>query len=365
MSVDLHRFPRTLMACTLLLLCMLLSSCKSSPLTKTVPLHLSNQTDRDVTAYVTGILNGDVGYESLSYFYGYRGTPTLPLKAYSIAASAESDFNVPVEYLQDTLYAYLSDTAGSRFFYADIDVPDIGERISMTLRLEDSQLVVDVDWGDGAVHTLRPVTKAQDQYTQYSYWHSWDIISYEEFQNENFWLLLPGYSDIKWAHIYGSVDAPRYATQQEASPHMVRITFPIWKLSNGQKVSSKASIWINAAVADEVVSIFTEIYNDPEQFPINSVGGYSWRGDTSSSQHNPGLAIDINPNENYQIRYGQVVVGSFWDPSTSPYSIPEDSSVVRIFAEHGWSWGGNAWAGYTSPSTTGNHDYMHFSYFGT
>ncbi len=365
MSVDLHRFPRTLMACTLLLLCMLLSSCKSSPLIKTVPLHLSNQTDRDVTAYVTGILNGDVGYESLSYFYGYRGTPTLPLKAYSIAASAESDFNVPVEYLQDTLYAYLSDTAGSRFFYADIDVPDIGERISMTLRLEDSQLVVDVDWGDGAVHTLRPVTKAQDQYTQYSYWHSWDIISYEEFQNENFWLLLPGYSDIKWAHIYGSVDAPRYATQQEASPHMVRITFPIWKLSNGQKVSSKASIWINAAVADEVVSIFTEIYNDPEQFPINSVGGYSWRGDTSSSQHNPGLAIDINPNENYQIRYGQVVVGSFWDPSTSPYSIPEDSSVVRIFAEHGWSWGGNAWAGYTSPSTTGNHDYMHFSYFGT
>ena len=365
MSVDLHRFPRVFMACTLLLLCMLLSSCKGSPFTKTVPLHLSNQTDRDVTAYVTGILNGDVGYESLSYFYGYRGTPTLPLKAYSIAASAESDFNVPVEYLQDTLYAYLSDTAGSRFFYADIDVPDIGERISMTLRLEDSQLVVDVDWGDGAVHTLRPVTKAQDQYTQYSYRHSWDIISYEEFQNENFWLLLPGYSDIKWAHIYGSVDAPRYATQQEASPHMVRITFPIWKLSNGQKVSSKASIWINAAVADEVVSIFTEIYNDPEQFPINSVGGYSWRGDTSSSQHNPGLAIDINPNENYQIRYGQVVVGSFWDPSTSPYSIPEDSSVVRIFAEHGWSWGGNAWAGYTSPSTTGNHDYMHFSYFGT
>lgn len=360
MSVDLHRFPRVFMACTLLLLCMLLSSCKGSPFTKTVPLHLSNQTDRDITAYVTGIRYSDASFES--YYYG---TPTLPLKAYSVAASTETDLDVPVKYLRDTLYAYLSDTAGSRFFYADIDVPDIGERISLTLRLEDSQLVIDVDWGDGTVRTLRPVTKAQDQYTQFFHWYSWNIISYEEFKNENFWLLLPGLTDAKWAHVYGSVDAPLYATQQEASAHMVRITFPIWKLSNGKKISSEASIWINAAVADEVVRIFTEIYNDPEQFPINNVGGYSWRGDTSSSQHNPGLAIDINPNENYQIRNGHVVVGSFWDPSTSPYSIPEGSSVVRIFAEHGWEWGGNAWAGYTSPSTTGNHDYMHFSYFGT
>lgn len=360
MSVDLHRFPRVFMAGTLLLLCMLLSSCKGSPFTKTIPLHLSNQTDRNITAYVTGIRYSDASFEA--YYYG---TPTLPLKAYSVAASTETDLDVPVKYLRDTLYAYLSDTAGSRFFYADIDVPDIGERISLTLRLEDSQLVIDVDWGDGTVRTLRPVTKAQDQYAQFCHWYGWKVISYEEFKNENFWLLLPGLTDAKWAHVYGSVDAPRYATQQEASAHMVRITFPIWKLSNGKKISSKASIWINAAVADEVVRIFTEIYNDPEQFPINSVGGYSWRGDTSSSQHNPGLAIDINPNENYQIRNGQVVVGSFWDPSTSPYSIPEGGSVVRIFAEHGWEWGGNAWAGYTSPSTTGNHDYMHFSYFGT
>lgn len=112
--------------------------------------------------------------------------------------------------------------------------------------------------------------------------------------------------------------------------HMVRITFPVWKLSGNRKVASTASIWIHSALADEVVQIFTEIFNDPEQFPIHSVGGYSWRGNNSSSEHNPGLAIDINPNENYQIRYGNVVVGSFWDPASSPYSIPEDGSVVRI-----------------------------------
>jgi hypothetical protein len=37
--------------------------------------------------------------------------------------------------------------------------------------------------------------------------------------------------------------------------------------------------------------------------------------------------------------------------------------VVRIFAAHGWSWGGNAWAKDADPST-GYHDYMHFSYMG-
>ena len=57
------------------------------------------------------------------------------------------------------------------------------------------------------------------------------------------------------------------------------------------------------------------------------------------------------------------MVGSFWRPGENPYSIPEDGSVVRIFAEHGWSWGGDAWA-WDSDQTTGYHDYMHFSYMG-
>ena len=63
------------------------------------------------------------------------------------------------------------------------------------------------------------------------------------------------------------------------------------------------------------------------------------------------------------VRDGQTLAGSFWDPAGSPYSIPEDGSVVRIFAEHGWSWGGDAWAWDSNP-TEGYHDYMHFSYMG-
>jgi hypothetical protein len=70
------------------------------------------------------------------------------------------------------------------------------------------------------------------------------------------------------------------------------------------------------------------------------------------------LAIDINPNENYQIYAdGRTAGGIFWDPETSPYSIPEDGDVVLAFRQAGFSWGGNAWHS--------SHDYMHFSYLGS
>ena len=145
---------------------------------------------------------------------------------------------------------------------------------------------------------------------------------------------------------------------------MTTVSFPVWKLSSdGSKVGSTLSVTVHAAIAQDVVDIFTEIYNDPEQFPIYSVGGYAWRGDSATGEHNCGTAIDINANENFQVRDGQTLAGSFWDPAGSPYSIPEDGSVVRIFAEHGWSWGGDAWAWDSNP-TEGYHDYMHFSYMG-
>ena len=144
---------------------------------------------------------------------------------------------------------------------------------------------------------------------------------------------------------------------------MATITVPVWKLSNGQKVSSTMSLTIHAALAEDVKEIFTEIYNDPEQFPIANLGGYAWRGDSATGEHNCGTAIDINAAQNYQIKDGQILAGSHWKPGSDPYSIPENGSVVRIFAEHGWSWGGNAWAWDTDPSS-GNHDYMHFSYMG-
>ena len=145
---------------------------------------------------------------------------------------------------------------------------------------------------------------------------------------------------------------------------MTTVTVPVWKLdSNGGKSTSTASLTVNAALAEDITAIFTEIYNDPEQFPIHDLGGYDWRGDSATGEHNCGTAIDINANWNCQIREGKVEAGQLWAPGVEPYSISPEGSVVRIFAQHGWSWGGDAWA-WSSDISEGYHDYMHFSYMG-
>ncbi len=102
--------------------------------------------------------------------------------------------------------------------------------------------------------------------------------------------------------------------------------------------------------------MFAEIYKSKEKFPIHDIGGYSWRGNTSRSEHCIGLAIDINANENCMVQGGKILAGSFWKPKKNPYSIPKDSELVKIMAKYGFFWGGN-WGG--------KQDYMHFSYFGT
>ncbi len=185
----------------------------------------------------------------------------------------------------------------------------------------------------------------------------------EEYYAQDFWLKFQGENSRKYLLLFGDTSIRRFADQATAQAHMTTVTVPVWKLSNGKKVSSTMSFSVHAAIAEDVKAIFTEIYNDPEQFPIHDLGGYSWRGDTATGEHNCGTAIDINANENYQIRDGKALVGTLWQPGVNPYSITPGGSVVRIFAEHGWSWGGDAWA-YDSDASTGYHDYMHFSYMG-
>ena len=187
--------------------------------------------------------------------------------------------------------------------------------------------------------------------------------SYEDYYKQDFLLKEQGENPHKYMLLFGDYETRRFASREAAEAGMATITVPVRKLSNGQKVSSTKSLTIHAALAEDVKEIFTEIYNDPEQFPIADLGGYAWRGDSATGEHNCGTAIDINAAQNYQIKDGQILAGSHWKPGSDPYSIPENGSVVRIFAEHGWSWGGNAWAWDTDPSS-GNHDYMHFSYMG-
>ena len=230
---------------------------------------------------------------------------------------------------------------------------------------------------DYGSQTASRVSSACDTYTLYYEPMSaqgiqeeqfWDQVeqgtaTWDDYYLQDFWLTYQGENPRKCLLLFGDQNKRRFANRAEAEASMTTVIIPVWKLVNGQKAASTMSLSVHSAIAQDVVEIFTEIYNDPEQFPIHDVGGYSWRGDTATGEHNCGTAIDINANENYQIRDGQIEAGSCWEPGTNPYSIAPDSSVVRIFAEHGWSWGGDAWA-YSSGDAEGYHDYMHFSYLG-
>lgn len=176
------------------------------------------------------------------------------------------------------------------------------------------------------------------------------------------WLTMLGENPAKHQLLFGDTAKRRFDSLEEAQANMVTVTVPIWRLSNGVKSPSTATLQVHTALANDIVAILTEIYNDPEQFPMNALGGFRYVEGTTG-EHNCGTAIDINSNENCQIRDGQIMAGSCWEPGTNPYSIAPDSSVVRIFEAHGWSWGGDAWA-WDSDDSEGYHDYMHFSYMG-
>jgi putative cell wall-binding protein len=166
-----------------------------------------------------------------------------------------------------------------------------------------------------------------------------------------------GSNEAKYALVFASTDNKVYQNAAEAEANMVNISIDVWQLNtSGKKYPAKRTLTVNKAIADMVQSVFNEIFAGQEKFPIYSVGGYAWRGD-NTSEHNWGLAIDINPNENYMITSkGEIVAGTFWDPANNPYSIPENGDVVTAFHKYGFTWGGNAWRS--------SNDYMHFSYLG-
>ncbi|MDY3929467.1 MAG: M15 family metallopeptidase [Clostridia bacterium] len=157
-------------------------------------------------------------------------------------------------------------------------------------------------------------------------------------------------------------DGYYFQTEEEARSNMVQVTVPVHCMrADGTKYESTKSLTVNKALAEDVKNIFTEIFEDSSQFPIKDVGGFSWRKTAGGnvSQHSYGTCIDINYNENYYVKPdGTPITGSYWKPYEDPYSIAEDSIVVKTFEKYGWKWGGNAWGdGY-------NKDYMHFTYLG-
>lgn len=155
-----------------------------------------------------------------------------------------------------------------------------------------------------------------------------------------------------------NVSEPRtyYSSYASAYANMTSITIKTWDInSNGAKYTRTWNLVVHKNIAPTVQAIFDEIYALPEQVPIHSVGGFRWCG---KSEHSVGLAIDINPNENYYCDpSGHALTGSYFRPGTDPYSIPLYGSVDQIFAKYGFSRGINWRSGY--------RDYMHYSFFGT
>jgi len=181
--------------------------------------------------------------------------------------------------------------------------------------------------------------------------------SLEEIYTPEQLLVMLGNNSVKYALVFGSADAQRYQTAEEAQKHMVSIAVDVWILnSNGTKSKGIKYLTVNESIAGIVKEVFQDIFDGPEKFPIKNVGGYSWRV-SETSEHRWGLAIDINSNENYMIKPdGTVVAGSYWKPGLDPYSIKPDGDVVRAFKAHGFTWGGDAWSS--------SNDYMHFSFLG-
>lgn len=138
---------------------------------------------------------------------------------------------------------------------------------------------------------------------------------------------------------------------------------------------------VNKVIAQDIVEIFWELYQ--AQYPIekialideydgddelsmedNNTSAFNYRmieGTDIVSQHGKGLAIDINPFYNPQVKEteaGLVILpedaDAYVDRSADfMYKIDHDDLCYKLFTEHGFTWGGD-W------NTT--KDYQHFEY---
>lgn len=104
-------------------------------------------------------------------------------------------------------------------------------------------------------------------------------------------------------------------------------------------------------VHKDLASAVQEIFEEMAAicFPVRTIGGQYWKTNEKGepSAHAYGAAIDINPGEN------KYICGKNPTPDSNPYKITD--KVARIWAKHGYTWGGT-WRNC--------QDYMHFSYLG-
>ena len=165
----------------------------------------------------------------------------------------------------------------------------------------------------------------------------------------------------KLIFIYGTsnVSDPRtyYTSESEARSHQTTVTVSVWDLNaSGVKYTRTFSFLVHENLAPTVLALFADLYALPEKPVIHSLGGWRWRS-YETSEHNMGLAIDVNPAENPYVKKGMDPYEAGFRPGENPYSIPIGGSVDQVFARYGFT-RGIYW-------NNGNKDYMHYSFFGT
>lgn len=131
----------------------------------------------------------------------------------------------------------------------------------------------------------------------------------------------------------------------------------------------------NKQVSDDILSIFKELYDikypiekielvdnynadDKASMKANNTSCFNYRvisGTQTLSNHALGCAVDINPLQNPSVSNGvPSIKESEKYINRKNYKmgmITDDDDCVRIFKEHGWSWGGD----WIEPK-----DYQHF-----
>lgn len=133
----------------------------------------------------------------------------------------------------------------------------------------------------------------------------------------------------------------------------------------------KGQLLINKKVKDDILEIFYLIKET--KFPVAKVipiSYYNWDDEKSMndnntsafnyrfikntkvySYHSYGLAIDINPMQNPNVKRGKILPDKAVYNPEAPGTLKHNSQIVREFIKKGWQWGGN-WKS--------SKDYQHF-----
>lgn len=145
--------------------------------------------------------------------------------------------------------------------------------------------------------------------------------------------------------------------------------------------SSEGELVVNKLIADDILDIFKQLYkaqypierialideydgDDEQSMSDNNTSAFNFRmiaGTDIVSEHGMGLAVDVNPFYNPQVKETENGVKvspedaiSYADRSGDfLYKIDHEDLCYKLFTEHGFEWGGD-WE-------TGK-DYQHFEY---